>query len=242
MWTKQRHDFDFDDSSATKTKSSFEYNESWEEQAFAEDAAAAGRLGGCVWPPRSYSCSFCRREFRSAQALGGHMNVHRRDRARLKQSPNPQNFPNFTPTLPFQFSPSHHQLISTSSSTTHPSCSGFCSDELDPRPTRSDSRISCPRVMDKDHVIEAAGFSNEGQLNFGLRQPRPEEEEDDDDNGGRDETGAATGCKKRKTDDEKSIQFYHLHHHHIQSEVIGISSSQLHDVDLELRLGGLSKG
>ncbi|KAL7095567.1 hypothetical protein ACP275_10G032300 [Erythranthe tilingii] len=61
------------------------YGESWEEQAFAEDAA--GVLGGCVWPPRSYSCSFCRREFRSAQALGGHMNVHRRDRARLKQSP-----------------------------------------------------------------------------------------------------------------------------------------------------------
>ncbi|XP_038721803.1 zinc finger protein 10-like [Tripterygium wilfordii] len=58
---------------------------SWEEEAFAEDAA--GALGGCIWPPRSYSCSFCRREFRSAQALGGHMNVHRRDRARLKQSP-----------------------------------------------------------------------------------------------------------------------------------------------------------
>ncbi|KAK6120334.1 hypothetical protein DH2020_046025 [Rehmannia glutinosa] len=60
------------------------HGDSWEEQAFAEDAA--GTLGGCVWPPRSYSCSFCRREFRSAQALGGHMNVHRRDRARLKQS------------------------------------------------------------------------------------------------------------------------------------------------------------
>ncbi|XP_034606041.1 uncharacterized protein [Setaria viridis] len=33
----------------------------------------------------SYTCSYCRREFRSAQALGGHMNVHRRDRARLRQ-------------------------------------------------------------------------------------------------------------------------------------------------------------
>ncbi|KAL6619485.1 hypothetical protein ACP70R_034624 [Stipagrostis hirtigluma subsp. patula] len=60
------------------------YNESWEERAFAEDSA--GHLGGCIWPPRSYSCSFCGREFRSAQALGGHMNVHRRDRARLKLS------------------------------------------------------------------------------------------------------------------------------------------------------------
>ncbi|KAI4356504.1 hypothetical protein L6164_000526 [Bauhinia variegata] len=59
------------------------YDDSWEEQAFAEDAA--GAMGGSIWPPRSYTCSFCRREFRSAQALGGHMNVHRRDRARLKQ-------------------------------------------------------------------------------------------------------------------------------------------------------------
>ncbi|KAK4785867.1 hypothetical protein SAY86_002556 [Trapa natans] len=60
---------------------------SWEEKAFADDTA--GVLGGGVWPPRSYSCSFCDGEFRSAQALGGHMNVHRRDRARLKhQNPN----------------------------------------------------------------------------------------------------------------------------------------------------------
>lgn len=59
---------------------------SWEEQAFAEDAR--GPLGGFIWPPRSYSCSFCRREFRSAQALGGHMNVHRREKAKLKQSVN----------------------------------------------------------------------------------------------------------------------------------------------------------
>lgn len=63
---------------------------SWEEQAFAEDAAGS-LVGGCTWPPRSYSCSFCRREFRSAQALGGHMNVHRKDRARLKQPSSPQN-------------------------------------------------------------------------------------------------------------------------------------------------------
>ncbi|KAM7258717.1 hypothetical protein ACFE04_014458 [Oxalis oulophora] len=56
-------------------------NNSSEERAFAEDAA------GCfVWPPRCYYCTFCGREFRSAQALGGHMNVHRRDRARLHQT------------------------------------------------------------------------------------------------------------------------------------------------------------
>ncbi|KAL3507688.1 hypothetical protein ACH5RR_033070 [Cinchona calisaya] len=51
------------------------------------DHQEADLLGLFSWPPRSYTCSFCKREFRSAQALGGHMNVHRRDRARLRQSP-----------------------------------------------------------------------------------------------------------------------------------------------------------
>ncbi|KAI3525836.1 hypothetical protein L1887_04964 [Cichorium endivia] len=35
---------------------------------------------------RSYSCTFCKRGFSNAQALGGHMNVHRKDRARLQES------------------------------------------------------------------------------------------------------------------------------------------------------------
>ncbi|KAG5246309.1 zinc finger family protein [Salix suchowensis] len=39
------------------------------------------------WPQRNYPCSFCKRQFSSAQALGGHMNVHRRDRAKLRQLP-----------------------------------------------------------------------------------------------------------------------------------------------------------
>ncbi|XP_076901865.1 uncharacterized protein LOC143556430 [Bidens hawaiensis] len=64
-------------------------DESWEVKAFAEDTR---NVMGTTWPPRSYTCTFCRREFRSAQALGGHMNVHRRDRARLHQAqPNFKN-------------------------------------------------------------------------------------------------------------------------------------------------------
>ncbi|CAH8389827.1 unnamed protein product [Eruca vesicaria subsp. sativa] len=51
------------------------------------------------WPPRNYTCSFCRREFRSAQALGGHMNVHRRDKAKLRQIPS------------WLFEPHHHTPV-----------------------------------------------------------------------------------------------------------------------------------
>ncbi|GLT37502.1 hypothetical protein SLA2020_118150 [Shorea laevis] len=36
-------------------------------------------------PSRSYSCSFCQKGFSNAQALGGHMNIHRRDRAKLRE-------------------------------------------------------------------------------------------------------------------------------------------------------------
>lgn len=64
---------------------------------------------GFSWPQRNYRCSFCKREFKSAQALGGHMNVHRRERAKMRlllplgsdhyinpnpnPNPNPNSFP-----------------------------------------------------------------------------------------------------------------------------------------------------
>ncbi|GLT99444.1 hypothetical protein SLE2022_168830 [Rubroshorea leprosula] len=35
---------------------------------------------------RSYECTFCKRGFTNSQALGGHMNIHRKDRAKAKQS------------------------------------------------------------------------------------------------------------------------------------------------------------
>ncbi|KAL6980584.1 hypothetical protein U1Q18_022225 [Sarracenia purpurea var. burkii] len=104
MWTKKsKHVLNLP---LQATMNPFSLSHSWEEQAFAEDAA--GALGGFVWPPRSYSCSFCRREFRSAQALGGHMNVHRKDRARLKQSLTPKN-----QDLPSPNSPSRVSAMST---------------------------------------------------------------------------------------------------------------------------------
>ncbi|KAK7262499.1 hypothetical protein RJT34_30073 [Clitoria ternatea] len=40
---------------------------------------------------RSYECNFCRRGFSNAQALGGHMNIHRKDKAKLKQQQQSSN-------------------------------------------------------------------------------------------------------------------------------------------------------
>ncbi|XP_057953765.1 zinc finger protein 10-like [Malania oleifera] len=86
-------------------KSHHHHFNTWEERAFEEDAA--GPFGAFIWPPRSYCCSFCRREFRSAQALGGHMNVHRRDRARLRQFP--LAGPDTDPQPPHNHD--HHQVL-----------------------------------------------------------------------------------------------------------------------------------
>lgn len=36
---------------------------------------------------RSYQCVFCKRGFTTAQALGGHMNIHRKDRAKTSTRP-----------------------------------------------------------------------------------------------------------------------------------------------------------
>lgn len=41
---------------------------------------------------RSYECVFCKRGFTTAQALGGHMNIHRKDRANNNKSATKTNF------------------------------------------------------------------------------------------------------------------------------------------------------
>ncbi|XVF21628.1 hypothetical protein REPUB_Repub12eG0106800 [Reevesia pubescens] len=81
---------------------------------------------GLTWPPKYYTCSFCKREFKLAQALGGHMNVHRKDRARLRllsswvldrqiqnpkepnSNPNPNSSPYLISSPPVNFPLSPH--------------------------------------------------------------------------------------------------------------------------------------
>ncbi|KAL8215014.1 hypothetical protein R6Q57_004463 [Mikania cordata] len=74
------------------------FKSKWEHNNFIFDKDYA--YDGISWRQRSFMCNFCKKEYKSAQALGGHMNVHRRDRARLRQSspsldhPNPNSNPN----------------------------------------------------------------------------------------------------------------------------------------------------
>ncbi|RDX67432.1 Transcriptional regulator SUPERMAN, partial [Mucuna pruriens] len=80
-------------------------------------------VNGFPWPPRSYTCSFCRKEFKSAQALGGHMNVHRRDRARLRQSPPTEPHQGPIPMLNLNLDPTTTTNPNINSTTLLPSSS-----------------------------------------------------------------------------------------------------------------------
>lgn len=48
-----------------------------------DSGTSFGTRGGAT---RFYECIFCKRGFSTAQALGGHMNIHRRDRAKIRPS------------------------------------------------------------------------------------------------------------------------------------------------------------
>lgn len=228
----------------------------WEEEAFAEDAAAGVIIGGCVWPPRSYSCSFCKREFKSAQALGGHMNIHRRDRAKLKQSLGPHNIE--THLLPqnhtSQFSP--HGPAPFVSSPLSPS--GYSplesfsvlhgSSWSDVMASVSDSKAKLQKNQTKG---ESAFQSHEGStaetdlsvcLNSVTRSRRNRLSTGSDD----DDDDEAAVCFKRP----KSVVFSPApfffnpcsQQRRIQPEVrLGPKPTSMDDIDLELRLGDLPK-
>lgn len=80
--------------------------ESEQHEKSTEDSTGVGR---------SYECTFCKRGFTNAQALGGHMNIHRKDKAKAKQKnqEEPSNKPNENYTnlryFPQISSTDHHQ-------------------------------------------------------------------------------------------------------------------------------------
>ncbi|KAH8515360.1 hypothetical protein H0E87_003999 [Populus deltoides] len=64
---------------------------------------------------RSYECVFCKRGFTTAQALGGHMNIHRKDRAKSRPSSVPslsskvdEDYASFQGYPPIQSYPPHY--------------------------------------------------------------------------------------------------------------------------------------
>ncbi|KAL8224937.1 hypothetical protein R6Q57_017494 [Mikania cordata] len=79
-------------------------------------------------PVRSYGCIFCRRGFPTAQALGGHMNIHRKDRAKNTTRPTCliNNNSNKQQDLSFYPNPSFHHPVLASCPQTYVSKTSDC--------------------------------------------------------------------------------------------------------------------
>ncbi|KAK6929819.1 hypothetical protein RJ641_003913 [Dillenia turbinata] len=56
-----------------------------------ENDQSSEQVNDDIGTGRSYECIFCKRGFTNAQALGGHMNIHRKDRAKTKQVVTPSS-------------------------------------------------------------------------------------------------------------------------------------------------------
>ncbi|CAL5094140.1 unnamed protein product [Urochloa decumbens] len=209
--------------------SSASYYESWEERAFAEDSA--GHLGGCIWPPRSYSCSFCGREFRSAQALGGHMNVHRRDRARLKLAgvaddggPDNHIASDHQSHLIQRCPPPIAYGVKPSAPSTETNPNFICS--VLPRPSRSHVQAATTRTVWDKQVLSTPFTSLQVYHNVygkkelilhpsGLSQDHPIQEERMCSNmelhGGRCELKLSVlGCRRRRDFDASDDEIFHV--------------------------------
>ncbi|KAJ6747048.1 hypothetical protein OIU74_029504 [Salix koriyanagi] len=250
MLNKRKHNLNSHFQASTNPS----FDDSWEEQAFAEDAA--GPLGGCIWPPRSYSCSFCRREFRSAQALGGHMNVHRRDRARLKQPPSPHN--EILQQQEHQIPRSHLQDPYTSFGFQYPSqlCNLVYSPNpnSDPEKQKRSPRSSPPpqTKLAAERCYHIPDLRTEGEhnsrkvesecrakvncvktdlsvsLSLVVRRTLPSITDSDQED--------PTSCKKRRID-KSSLPFSLKSNSVDKSEVLEMSPCTVEELDLELRLG-----
>ncbi|KVH91319.1 transcriptional regulator SUPERMAN-like [Cynara cardunculus var. scolymus] len=114
--SKSRRSSDYKNGGRAANKAIINYRKAakddycWENSTGEESFADGGDIvGEFSWPPRSYTCSFCKREFRSAQALGGHMNVHRREKARLRQITPPRYLPLLPPSS--QYFSSNSKLL-----------------------------------------------------------------------------------------------------------------------------------
>ncbi|KAJ4722631.1 transcriptional regulator SUPERMAN-like [Melia azedarach] len=189
-------------SSGNKLKDSWNSNS----QSYGEEY-----LSGFSWPPRSYTCSFCKREFRSAQALGGHMNVHRRDRARLRMSPprdGPYPFLNLNLNPNFSTRPLVSPSFTLPSSISPPLSSQSSPSSASPSEMKKwgvDGTLTDPQSPKDSEKKSAKSFSGVEELDYFT-------EED--------------GCKISKKTEILRLDLE-----------IGLISESKEDLDLELRLG-----
>lgn len=168
---------------------------------------------------RSYECVFCKRGFTTAQALGGHMNIHRKDRAKnrppssssisdkLVDENNNNYYSSFRSFAPVQSYPtSHHQYYAMSDSEVHVNYQTFF-----PSPSTWDDRQRSVHTNNNNHSnYDSYGQNYHQHLNM-------------------------IGDEIWRGNRSLRVGPSHLHADHDKEKREGVSEED--ELDLELRLG-----
>ncbi|CAM6038372.1 unnamed protein product [Sphagnum compactum] len=201
---------------------------SWEVGAFgSEDLCSSGMQ--LQWPPSSYSCSFCHREFRTAQALGGHMNVHRRERAAHKNTGQRETSsalshqPLLAPLVDFF---SHGSLANRGSNNNNNNTTAAISS-----PCTDHYMSSSFELLSQETSIS----SNSAASSLSLQQSLSSHDTQARDQFFRDSTAAAAGAAGNASCRSLTLVQASEHHHHHQRQ--HHHQLPIKSLDLELRLG-----
>ncbi|TQE07208.1 hypothetical protein C1H46_007261 [Malus baccata] len=219
-WLNSRKEKIFNSPSSSSMNSSTLMSGSsstWEEKAFAEDAAGHGPLGGCIWPPRSYSCSFCMREFRVPSSAANLLAIQKENSGTEE--------PAFFLSPPFS---------STTAATVAPSWS---SDNSKP-----DDQLEKENMIREDDSVSLLGnydhgdrYNIETDLSMGLNISVVSRSRSQ---GGSCGEEASMSCKRPKTTTNAAISSSFPFCLQSEIEVTGaLVASSMEDLDLELRLG-----
>ncbi|KZV37872.1 putative transcriptional regulator RABBIT EARS [Dorcoceras hygrometricum] len=132
-----------------------------------------GCLAKDIGREKAYGCTFCKRGFSNAQALGGHMNIHRKDRARLKEFSGENllsleikrttSYCGDTSPSELNSSTSHKPSFPGETDTKEYSC--FPDKDEDSRPVEEDPICDLPLFSEEPLVSEVG--EKHGSLSFG---------------------------------------------------------------------------
>ncbi|CAI9106848.1 OLC1v1006081C1 [Oldenlandia corymbosa var. corymbosa] len=162
---------------------------------------------------RLYECSFCKKGFSNAQALGGHMNIHRKDKAKLKQqSSKPSHHHQAAKTNIIPLTPSRDNLTKPPSEFT-----SFATNKWRPYSSFAPNHRHHQEEEENEEVStnydsRQVALSDPQQLPLFV------------------ETASTSGFDINDSDtySNNQINHHHHHHHHVVDH---------HELDLELRLG-----
>ncbi|PRQ25917.1 putative transcription factor C2H2 family [Rosa chinensis] len=196
-----------------------------EEDSKSSSDEQAEDLNDDLGTGRSYECVFCKRGFTTAQALGGHMNIHRKERAK----PRPTSAPT---SIASKAADEHVSDLMRS----YRSLQSYTGPHF---ATAPDVDVNYRTYIPAPTWIVGQAHSDHEELcarNYQLRHQNLFATDDDCPNW-RSGSGLSLGIGPSAHDDDDEDHVGHDHHKKEIERINGACSSEGDGLDLELRLG-----